>query len=325
MNRRDILLGAVATSVAATLPAGAQTRGAVQIGFIGGGIAALSEPFLSGFQEGLATQGWRLGQSAQIIARYADGNPGRIPGLVAELEAERVAVIVTHAQATGGVIRAKRQTPVVYQFSADPVVSGFATDLAHPRYDATGITLLAAELNAKRLDFLREMAPELRRVAVVYNPLHPGEHLERGWLEGRGRELQFQLTYHPADSRTALPTVLPAVVAASPQAVLILADGFTVENRAAILDLSRQLAIPALSGWAVMAEAGAVLTFGPRLAESYRRAGYFVDRILRGARPETLPIEQPTMLELVINAQAAREIALAVPPSLLARADRIID
>ncbi|MFZ4533553.1 MAG: ABC transporter substrate binding protein, partial [Alsobacter sp.] len=102
-------------------------------------------------------------------------------------------------------------------------------------------------------------------------------------------------------------------------------DGFTVENRTAILDLSRQLAIPALSGWAVMADAGAVLTFGPRLAESYRRAGYFVDRILRGARAETLPIEQPTVLELVINTQAARQIALAVPPSLLARADRIID
>ena len=325
MNRREMLLGAAWAGFAATLPAAAQTRGVVQIGFIGGGVAALSETFLSAFQEGLTAQGWRLGQTAQIIARYADGDPGRIPGLVAELEAAHVAVIVTHAQATAAVVRARRQTPVVYQFSADPVASGFATDLAHPLHDATGISLLAAELNAKRLDFLREMAPELRRVAVVYNPLHPGEHLERGWLEGRGRELQFQLTYHPADSRTALPAVLPAVAAASPQALLILSDGFTVENRDAILGLSRQLKVPALSGWAVMADAGAVLTFGPRLAESYRRAGYFADRILRGARAETLPIEQPTVLELVINAGAARQIAIAIPPALLARADRIID
>jgi putative tryptophan/tyrosine transport system substrate-binding protein len=323
-DRRRLILGGGFSVVSATLSR-AQPARTRQIGFIGGGQATQSEPFLSVFVESLPAYGWAVGSTVRIVERYAQGRLDDIPGFVADLERQGVDVIVTHAQATAPVVRAARTLPAVYQFSADPVASGFAPDLAHPQFNATGITLLAAELNAKRLDLLVELMPDIRRVAVVYNPLHPGEHLERGWLESRGQALSLQLSYFPASARAQLGPVLEAAEASRPEALLVLSDGFTVENRQAILGVTRRLRIPAVAGWAVMADAGAVLTFGPRLAESYRRAGYFTDRILRGARPADLPIERPSVVELVINERAVGELGRTVPPALLARADRVID
>lgn len=326
MKRRD-LLKAFCVTICNGAPswALAQRTRPVRIGFVGGAAAALSDPFLSNFQAGLAQYGWQVGQNATVVPVYAEGAIQRVPDLVADLERGGVTLIVTHAQATTAVVRAKRTSPVVYQFSADPVASGLAKALSLPLYNATGITLMAAELNAKRLDLLNEIAPDVRRVAVLYNPLHPGDHLERGWIERRGRELGLDLSFHPTDSTAGLPAVLSSLAASSPDALHILSDGFTVENRSTILGFARQLAIPSISGWAVMAESGALMTFGPRLTDSYRRAGYLADRILRGADPVDLPIEQPMILEFVVNLATARELGREIPSSFLGRADRVID
>jgi putative ABC transport system substrate-binding protein len=326
MRRRDLLMAACVPAVLGVPTwSFAQATRPARIGFIGGSVAALSDPFLSNFQAGLAQYGWQLGQTAVIAPAYANDAMDVVPDLVADLERGGTTVIVTHAQATIAVVRAKRSSPVVYQFSADPVTSGLAGELSRPLFNATGITLMAAELNAKRLDLLREMAPDVRRLAVLYNPLHAGDHLERGWVERRGKELGFDISYYPAGSKFSLDAVLASIAADSPQALLVLSDGFTAQHRGSIVSLANQLAIPSVSGWAVMAEAGALLTFGPRLRESFRRAGYLVDRILRGAKPSDLPIEQPVILELVVNVATARRLGREIPSSLLARADQVID
>jgi putative ABC transport system substrate-binding protein len=222
-------------------------------------------------------------------------------------------------------VKGYRTVPVVYEFSADPVATGIASDLAHPLFKATGITLLRAELNGKRLEFLQEIIPDLRRVAVIANPLHPGEAREREDLQGKAEQVGVSLTFFSTPNRAELDRALGAIDINRPQAVVAFSEGLVVENRDAIIGLAFTRRLPLVSGWAVMAKSGALLTYGPRLKESYRRPAYFVSRIVKGAAPEDLPIEQPSVLELVINLKTAKTLGLTVPQSLLARADEVIE
>jgi putative ABC transport system substrate-binding protein len=248
-----------------------------------------------------------------------------MPALVAELERRRVAIIVTHAAATPIVVKGKRTVPVVYEFSADPIATGIAVDLAHPLYNATGITLMKAELNGKRIELLHEIAPEIRRVAVIANPLHAGEASEWAVLQAKAKQLDIQLTFFATPNRAELDNALASIASDLPQAIIAFSDGFVVEYRDAIINFAMSRRLPLFSGWAVMAKSGALCTYGPRLVESYRRTAYFVDRILMGTSPAELPIEQPTILELVINQKTAAALGLAIPADVLARADEVIE
>jgi putative ABC transport system substrate-binding protein len=244
---------------------------------------------------------------------------------VSELERRRVEIIVTHAAATPIVVKGEHTIPVVYEFSADPVATGIAEDLAHPLFNATGITLMRAELNGKRLELLHEIAPELHRIAVIANPLHAGEESEQADLEAEAEQLGIHISFFATSNRAALDSALDAIGAEPPQALVALSEGFVVENRDTIINFAMSRRIPVVSGWAVMTKSGALFTYGPRLIESYRRTAYFVARILRGAKPAELPIEQPTVLDLVINLRTAKALGLAIPQSLLARADEVIE
>lgn len=234
-------------------------------------------------------------------------------------------MIVTHASATPIVVKGVRTMPVVYEFSADPALTGIAADLAHPLLNSTGVTLLRAELNGKRLEILHEIQPKIRRVAVIANPLHAGEILERADLETKARQLGIELTFFSTPNKDALARALIAIAADLPQAIVAFSDAFVVENRRRIIEFVTDHGIPVISGWAIMAHSGALVTYGPRLVDAYSRTAYFVDRILRGAKPTDLPIEQPTVLELVVNVKAAKAVGLDVPPALLARADEVIE
>lgn len=256
---------------------------------------------------------------------FADNVLERVPALVDELERRRVNVIVTHAAATTSVVKGYRTIPAVYEFSADPVTLGIATDLAHPLFNATGVTLMMAELNSKRLEALREIEPNIRRIAIIANPLHPGSEFERKDSETKARQLGMEIAFFPTPNPEELDRALGAIETSQLQAMVLFSDAFVVENRKQIIDFAMRRGMPIISGWAVIADSGALCTYGPRLVESYRRVAYCVDRILKGTRPNELPIEQPTVLEFVVNLKTAKTLGITVPPAVLARADRVIE
>lgn len=322
MLRRRICLGivALAGTSSRSLAAAASSR----VGFISAGDSAEAASFLANFRADLAQRGRVEPDSLTLDLRFAEGNLDLIPKFVDDLQRRNVAVILTHAAATSLVVKAPRSVPVVYEFSADPVSIGIAADLAHPLYNATGVTLMLAELNGKRLELLRQIVPGLRRVGVLANALHPGQELERAVVEDKARLLGLRVSVFTTRSEAELDAALAALATASPEGMLVLSDAFVVRHRQKILDFAFAYRLPVISGWAVMAESGALCTYGPRLTESYARVGYFVDRILKGALPANLPIEQPTIFELVVNLTTSRRLGAPIPQAVLARADRII-
>jgi putative ABC transport system substrate-binding protein len=189
----------------------------------------------------------------------------------------------------------------------------------------TGLSFMAPDLNGKRLEILRELIPDLRRVAVVANPEHPGEHLERSYSEETAQRLGITIDYFPTRTLEELTSALDSMSAASLQAISLFADGFAIQNRQRIIDFATAHRAPVISGWPIFARSGAICTYGPRLVASYQRLAHYVDRVLKGAKPSELPIEQPTEFELVLNLKTAKALGITVPPTLLARADAVIE
>lgn len=324
LPRRQFIAGLGGATISAVASSSrALERRPSRIGFVGGGEPADSATFLADLSAGLVNlKDARLNVS--IEERYANRDLDRVQRLVDELEGQSVELIVTHASAVLPVVRARRKTPVVYILSADPVSVGLTTTLSKPEYNATGLTLMAAELNGKRLELLREVSPGSRRLCVVYNPLHGGEHLERAWIDDRARSLNFDVNYFPASNSAALAQALIAAEKSQPDAMLLLSDGFLQQERKPVLGLASKLRIPVFAGWAVFAESGALCSYGPRIPEMVQRTAIYVDLILRGATTTELPIERPNTFELVMNLDAAAQIGLSLSPSLIARADRVI-
>src|SRR5258707_12489582 len=187
---------------------------------------------------------------------FADNLLEQVPALVEELERRHVNVIVTHAAATFSVVKGNRTIPAIYEFSADPVALGIAADLAHPLFNATGITLMMAELNSKRLEALREIEPNIRRIAIVANPLHPGSEFERKDSETKARQLGMEISFFPTPNREELDRALGAIEASPLQAMLLFSDAFVVEHRKQIIDFAMRRGIPIISGWAIIADSG---------------------------------------------------------------------
>jgi putative tryptophan/tyrosine transport system substrate-binding protein len=324
MKRRDLVavLGGAMVALRASAAVSAEP---VRVGFLSGGDEKGAADFVTALRDGLTVEGYHEPGTLDLECLYANYSLERVPALVAELERRRVALIVTHAAATSIVVKGYRTVPVVYEFSADPVATGIAEDLAHPLFNATGVTLMKAELNSKRLEFLHEFAPEAHQVAVITNPLHAGEEREREELGAQAEQLGIHLAFFSTPNRAELDRALNAIAAAPPQALIAFSEGFVVENRDTIINFALRHRLPLISGWAIMAKGGALLTYGPRLGESYRRTAYFVGRILRGAKPVDLPIEQPTRFELVVNRKTADALGLTIPSSILARVDEVIE
>ncbi len=324
MKRRTFLASTLA--LAALLRGGAAHSAAkvARIGWITAQQAASLAPNVGAFRAALADLGYVEGRNLVIEFRYGDDAIERVPELAAELVRLPVDLIVAQGAAAFEIRKLGLTVPVVYGMSADPVSAGFADSLARPRSNMTGLTFMAVEFNGKRLELLREILPEVRRVAIVGNPEHPGALLERGFSEETGRRLGLTLGYFPTRTREELAGAFAAMAADPPQAIFLLADGFAVQNRQSIIDFAMSHRVPVISGWPVFAESGALCTYGPRLTESYRRLAYYVDRILKGAKPADLPIEQPTRFELVINLKTAKFLGLSIPQSVLIRADEVI-
>jgi putative ABC transport system substrate-binding protein len=302
-----------------------QSEKIARIGWITAQQAASLTPYVDAFRRALADLGLVEGRNLVIVFRYGDDAIERVPQLAAELEQIPVDLLVAQGAAVSVISTLGLKVPVVYVFSGDPVSAGFASSLAEPKGNMTGLSFMAPDLNGKRLELLREIIPDLQQVAVIANPEHPSEHLERSYSEKTAERLGITIEYFPTRTQDELTAAFNSMAAKPPQAISLFADGFAIQNRQGIIEFGMNHRAPVISGWPVFAQSGAICTYGPRLVASYRRLAYFVDRVLKGAKPAQLPIEQPTEFELVINLKTATALGLTIPPTLLARADKVIE
>lgn len=324
MKRR--LLITLPLAAAAPLPAWPQAAPrVVRVGWLTAQRAASLESFLPSLISGLAEHGYVEGRNLRIDYRFGDDDMARVPAMAEELTRLPVDVLLAQGAAVPVVTTLGLPVPIVYVTSGDPVSAGLADSLARPRGNMTGLTFMAAEMNGKRLEFLREILPRMRRVAVIANPGHPGVELERANFEAMGARLNIAVQFFATRNPDELAAAFAGIDAEPPQAISVFADGFALQNRQRIIDFATARKLPVISGWAVFAQSGALLTYGPQLAQSYRRMAYYVDRIVKGAKPATLPIEQPTHYELVINLKTARTLGITLPPAVLGRADTVVE
>ena len=329
MNRRLFNVSTLAATLAVTAaPRRVAAQGTAKlsrIGWLTAQQAPSLAPFVEAFRGGLADLGYAEGRNLAIEFRYGNDKIERVPDLAAELVKLPVDLIVAQGAAVFEISKLGLPVPVVYVFSGDPVSAGFAESLSRPRGNMTGLTFMAVELNGKRLELLREINPKLRRVALIANPEHPGEQLERAYSDATARRLGLSIDYYPTPSHDQLVRAFAAMAADPPQAISIFADGFAIQNRKSIIDFAMSQKIPVISAWPVFADSGALCTYGPRLSGSYRRLASYVDRVLKGAKTADLPIERPTEFEMVVNLKTAKALELAIPQSVLLRADRVIE
>jgi len=323
--RRRIFLAALGSAAAwpAIVAHGQQTRRTARIGYL----SPASEPDLNieSFRQGMRALGYAQGRDFDLEIRYAHRDYARLPALVQELLAAKVELIITGGASSRGAPFAAQSVPVVFGFSGDPVDAGIVASFARPGGNATGISFLALDLAAKRAELIKEAAPSIKRIAVLSNPEHPGEKSELRVTRETVRKLGIDTQYFAADSDAAIPAALAAIAQSECDALLTFPDALTLFHRERIAAFALSRRLPSIFGWKLFIDAGGLISYGPVLSHSYVRLAYFVDRILKGAKPARLPIEQPTKFETGVNLKTAKALGIAIPPLLLARADEVIE
>jgi putative tryptophan/tyrosine transport system substrate-binding protein len=305
-----------------------QAAKVARIGFLALSLAAAPHAD-EAFRQGLRELGYVEGSNLVIEYRDAEGKFERLPALAAELVALKVDVIV--APNTIGALAAKevtRTVPIVFAVAADPVASGLVTSLPRPGGNVTGLSILASELVGKCLELLAQAVPGVSRVVVLWTPGVLGERTDKDMLKGAevtGRALGVRLQFVEARSPADFDRAFSDVTRARAGALTVLASHIFVNERRRLVDLAAKNRLPAVYPWREFVDAGGLMAYGPSIADLYRRASTYVDKILKGTKPADLPVEQPTKFELVINLKAAKALGLTIPPSVLARADEVIE
>ena len=325
MKTRRSFLGAFgAGALTVALPAFAQSP-QIRIGWMSNTRAADAGLFLDALRAGLREHGYVEGRNIAIEERWGDDVPARAEQSVAELVASKPNVIVTQGPAALTLRKHTTTIPVVFGFSGDPVEAGIVQSLARPGGNLTGISFLTLELVGKRVELLKEILPQAKRLAVVANPQHAGDKAERRASEVAASTLGLGVEYFEARNGAQLLEVLPAIEKSRCDAVMLFPVQFVISNRERIAEWAVRTRMPAISGWAQFAEGGNLMTYGPNLVDTYKRLAWYVDRILKGTKPAELPVELPTRVELIVNRKAARALGVVVPQSMLLRADRVIE
>ena len=308
--------------LAAPLAASAQQSPgkSARIGLLGDVPSFLDEAF----RQGLRELGYVEGQNIAIEHRSPEWKYERLPGLAADLVRLKMDVIVAASPAaTEAAKRATSTIPIVFTVSGDPVADGFVASLARPGGNITGLATIGPELVGKQLEILKSVAPKISRVAVLQNP-----NSRRGVLrqaEGAARALGLQLLILEARTPSEIEAAFAAMTSQRADGLLVLRDAVFRAQRAQITALAAKNRLPAVYGLREEAEAGGLIAYGASVPQLYRRAATYVDKILKGAKPGDLPVEQPTQFELVINLKTAKTLGLTIPPSLLLRADQVIE
>jgi putative ABC transport system substrate-binding protein len=314
--------------LAAPLAAGAEQPGKVfRIGILSN--VPLTDPegarLWGAFIQGLHDLGYVEGQNITIVHRSSEGKYERLPDLAADLVRLKVDVIV--APATQNVAVAKHATrtiPIVMAGAADPVGSGLVASLARPGGNVTGLSVLSPEIVGKQLELLKEIVPRVSRVAVLWNPTNTSHPLLLREAKVAARSLGVQLQLLEARGPEEVESAFATMTRERASALLVLTDGMFLLHRARIADLAAKHRLPAMYGLREFVDAGGLMVYGASLRDNFRRAATYVDKILKGAKPGDLPVEQPTKFELIINLKTAKVLGLIIPPSVLVRADEVL-
>jgi ABC-type uncharacterized transport system substrate-binding protein len=282
--------------------------------------------FLEAFRQGLAELGYVEGQDVAFEVRNAEGYSQRLAALANHLVELKVDVILAiNTPSVQAARKASATIPIVMTRVADPVKSGFVSSLSQPGGNITGLSFRVDELSGKRLALLKEASPSVSRVAVLWFEPNPGADIAVGAIKAASRELGLQLLLLPVLGPADLIGAFEAATRGRVEALIVIDDVVATQHRVEILNLATAHSLAVVSQYKAFAEAGALLAYGPSTSAMYRRAAYYVDRILRGANTGDLPVEQPTKFDLVINLKTAKALGVAIPPSLLARADKVIE
>jgi putative ABC transport system substrate-binding protein len=331
MQRRDFirLFGGAAAAPWILRPLAARTQESAKvrrIGFLGNSTAALETNLIGPFREGLRALGYEEGRNIVIEYRWAEGNYARFPALVADLLALNLEVLVTAGTpASLAIKKATTSVPVVMIAVGDPVGTGLVPTLARPGGNLTGLSSIAPDLEGKRMELLREILPNLSQVGLFTNSVNPFHTLSVAQARAAAQALGIKLQLLDVRASEDLDAAFAAILKERPGALLILADRVFLHNRARMMDFATQQRLPNVNAYRELVEAGGLMSFGPSYEDMHRRAAIYVDKILKGAKPAELPIEQPTKFTLILNLKAAKAIGVDVPPILLARADEVID
>ena len=327
-TRRRFVLALMAWALAAPLASFAQQSAKIaRIGFLHPASPQSADIRLQAFRDGLGELGYVEGKNLQLEVRWGEGKLERLPTLAAELVQAKVDVIV--ASSSPGVVAAHQATrtiPIVMPTSSDPVGDGLVASLARPGGNITGLSQMAPELGEKRLQLLKEMFPKVSHaMAVLWNPAYVG--MRARFEQAKAAAPAVGLTVQSVEVRDTreLDLAFEAIIREHPEALLLLVDPFTFSQRSRIVEFAAEQRLPAMYETSDFVDAGGLISYGPNISELFRRAATYVDKILRGAKPADLPIEQPTKFELVINMRAAKALGIKFPDSILLRADEVIE
>jgi putative ABC transport system substrate-binding protein len=326
MRRREfitLLGGAAAWPLAAHSQ---QPREVPRIGVLLPGTSASFAVRAKAFTDGLRDLGYVEGQTMAIEWKWAEDKIERIPELAAELVRANVDVIVTGGTSAATALKsATRTIPIVMAIIGDPVAVGLVDSLARPGGNATGFSIVAPELGAKRLELLKEIVPDAGSIAVVLNPKNPQSRIELNEMQAAARTLGLQV--HPIEiaSEATFDEAFADLTKSVAQAVIVLTDPILFSERKRIVALANRSRLPAIYFFREFVKEGGLMSYGPSDADLFRRSAIYVDKILKGMKPSDLPVEQPTKFDLAINLKTATVLGLTVPPSLLARADEVIE
>ena len=282
------------------------------------------DPFVAGVREGLRQHGWIEGQNVVLQVRHAPGRLDELRQAVTEMIGQGVAFIVSSGPATR-VVRGTENVTVLFAISGDPVELGIANSVARPGRNFTGMTFLSLEIAGKRVELLKQAVPKLKTLAVLSNTDHPGERAERQATEAAAQALGLTVAYVPFVGLGQLDSALATVRESRADGMIVFPEGATMVSRAKLAAFAVAQRLPTMFGWSEYCDAGGLMSYGANQRETYVRLATYADRLLRGAKPGDLPIEQPTRFELVVNASTARQLGLTIPPAIGAIATRVIE
>ena len=326
MKRRDFVL-LLAGAMTAARSLAAQQKAMPVIGYLGSGSPGPVASFVAAFRQGLSETGYVEGRNVAIEFRWAEGRYDRLPALAADLVSRKIDVIVAHG-GTPSALAAKNATstiPIVFTTVGDPVGIGLVASLARPGGNLTGFSNISTDLTPKLFELLSELVPQARVIALLSNPNNPAAERTTREMQGAARAKEVQLHVLKASTESEIDAAFATLVQLHAGALVIGSDSFFYKQRDQLVALASRHAVPAIYGSREFVAAGGPISYGPNLPGIFRQVGIYAGRILNGVKPADLPVQQPTTFELVVNLKTAEVLGLTVPPSILARADEVIE
>ena len=322
MRRREFIAGLALASSGAFPTRAQQGRRTYFILWVS--TEAQPDPFIAGFRDGMRERGYIEGQNLAFVLHYAADDPSALRGILWDLMKVPADLIVSSGPAISA-MKATAHRPVLFAISGDPVELGIAESLSRPGKNFTGSTFMSLDVAQKRVQLLKELLPNLKTLAVLSQTNHPGEQSELNATRAAADGLGIRLAYVPFASAPELDGALERIHGAKANAMLVFPDGVTLVHRARIAEFAKMRRLPSMCGWREYCEAGGLASYGANQRDTYFRLAAYADRLLRGEKPNELPVQQATIFELVLSLKTARDIGVEIPPTLLARADEVIE